>query len=131
MPERVFSPQPGDTLLCKHFFEPTSHLWIVLTAPAGDPPKIAIVSVTTKRPRSDTTVVLRPPDHPFIDWESVVSYKDAMFASVDDLREQVDDEIATPCAPFEAPVFERIRNGVQESPFTPRGIKKHCAKVWS
>jgi hypothetical protein len=127
--QQTFNASPGDTLLFKHFFEPTEHLWVVLLPPTGDPRQTVIVNLTSRRPGADTTVVLSSSDHPFVVAETVVNYKDARLALVDDLKQRVEDGVATPHSPFEPQVLRRIQDGVQRSRFTPRGIKRYCAAV--
>lgn len=102
------------------------HLWIVLTEPHGDSPEVAIVSLTTKRPGSDLTTVLKPGDHPFIKHETVVSYADARIVQAGALlsflalqRDARNDD-----CPDE--LLARIRQGLLDSPFTPNKIKDYC-----
>ncbi len=52
--------------------ESISHLWLLLTDPAGDPPKVLMVNLTTYREGVDTTVLLTPDDHSYVDHPTVV-----------------------------------------------------------
>jgi hypothetical protein len=67
----------GDTFLVPTSLESIEHLWIVLTDPELGTNKAACVSITKRRPHSETTVILSRGDHPFITRESVVYYQDA------------------------------------------------------
>ena len=45
------------------------------------------VNVTTRQMYSDTTLVLKPGDHPFIDHESVMNYRDSREVSLPSVEE--------------------------------------------
>jgi hypothetical protein len=60
----------GDTFLIEDEDGQDCHLWIVTTPPAEG--EVVIVGVTSKRKRSETHVILRKGDHPFIEHDSVI-----------------------------------------------------------
>jgi hypothetical protein len=99
------------------------HLHIVLTPPDDDG-EIIVVSVSTQRPGSDTTVVLKPGDHPFIDHDSVVMYRTAAPTPVRVLSQRLDSRLYDLHEPMSAEILARIQNGVLDSKFTPLGIKR-------
>lgn len=66
----------GDTFLIPKRSDQIEHLWIVITDPDVDG-KAVCVNITTRQPYSDTTVILKRGDHPFIRHESVAHYPDA------------------------------------------------------
>ena len=53
------------------------HLFIVLTEPAGKPPTVLLVSVSSfiRGKATDEACILRPGDHPFIKHDSFVAYR--------------------------------------------------------
>lgn len=107
--------------------ESISHLWLLLTDPAGNPPEVVIVNLTTYREGVDTTVLLSDKDHSFITHPTIVYYADARKTEVDFLYrlialdpKRLHNESCTP------ELLEKVRNGLFESTFTPRKIKKYC-----
>ena len=108
-----------------------SHLWLIITKPFGTPPKVIIVSLTTQRDGSDTTVVLGPGDHSFISHPTVVFYADARDVEASLLERLVAlDDNRLHRDPCSEELLTRIRDGLIASSFTPRRIKKlfsdHC-----
>jgi hypothetical protein len=49
------------------------HLWIILAGPDNDG-VVVVVSITTRRAKSDLTTICAAGDHPFIERASVVAY---------------------------------------------------------
>jgi hypothetical protein len=117
----------GRCLVWPHEEGAQPHLWIALTDPAGDPPQVVVVNLTSRRPNSDTTVVLQIGDHRFIKRETVVSYADARLVDSDVLETYA----KTPGNRFDDDCSEallrQIREGLLNSRFTPRKIKAYCA----
>ena len=102
-----------------------SHLWLVITEPFGDPPKVIIVNLTTQRDGSDTTVVLGAGDHPYVTHPSVVFFADARDVEVNHLERLVAlDGSRLHGDPCSDELLTSIRDGLLESSFTPRKIKK-------
>ena len=56
------------------------HLHVVLTYP-NDEDQVLVVSLTSLKSKSDTTVVLQAGDHPFIRHDTVVEYRKATATS--------------------------------------------------
>ncbi len=50
------------------------HLWFVISDPNRNSGSVVIVNMTTRRPGSDSSCVLRPGDHPGVDHESTINY---------------------------------------------------------
>ena len=100
------------------------HLWVILTEPSSDPQKTIIVSVTTKRSYSDTTVILGPGDHPFIRHQSVISYSDAKIAFVDKIQLAIVNDDAEEREPFDIEIVNKIRDGILESSLTPKKVQQ-------
>jgi|GEM_PF-621729 len=122
--KQQFSGSPGDTLWFRQMIHQVPHLYVVLTPPVDTPPVVVIVNLTTQTANSDDTVVLLPGDHPFIRHPTAVNYRQARPASVELLKKEIDIDAARADAPFDPEVLKRIQDGVLQSRFTPRNIKK-------
>ena len=129
-PKGRFKGDPGDTIYWSRYGEHTPHLYVVVTAPYGDPPRVVIVNLTSKQSHSDTTVVLLSSDHPFIDRETVVNYNKAGSVCLERLKHEIEDGTAKPEAPFSAHLLKTIQQGILDSARTPRGIKELCRRMW-
>ena len=57
------------------------HLWIVVIELPRSPKEVVIVNLTSRKPNSDTTVVLQSDTHRFVKHETVVNYFDAKIVS--------------------------------------------------
>jgi CTP:molybdopterin cytidylyltransferase MocA len=66
----------GDTFLLPKSSSDTEHLWIVITEPDANGQSVC-VNITTRQSYSETTVILKAGDHPFVTHESVIFYTDA------------------------------------------------------
>ena len=107
-------PKPGQT---------AEHLWVLITRPDPQTFEAIMVNVTTQRPHSDTTTILHPGDHPFVQKPSVIFYADARIADTRLLDKALQHGAYHRHAVFEAAVMARIQAGVAASPFTPKKIK--------
>jgi hypothetical protein len=107
-------PKPGHDV---------EHLWVLITKPNPQTREAIMVNVTTLRPHSDTTTVLNPGDHPFIQKRSVIFYADARVVDTSLLDAAVQRRAYTGHASFQAGVVAKIQAGLAVSPFTPRKIK--------
>jgi hypothetical protein len=101
------------------------HLWIVVTEPSGTPAEVAIVSLSSEGPGKDTTVRLSPGDHPFIWKPTIVFYPDAQLRNVQDIENDVRNAAATFHDDCSEALLETIRQGLLDSPFTPRRLKAY------
>jgi hypothetical protein len=126
-----FVCKPGESLFLRKINSPIEHLWIILTDPQGNPQKSVIVNVTSKRPESETTVVLKKGDHPFITHDSVINFKDATLALSDKLEEAVNAGHFCDGGSFDQALLKTIQEGLQKSKQTPKDIKSHCNAVWN
>jgi hypothetical protein len=112
----------GDTVILPKPGLEKEHLWVLVTAP--DPGgTVIMVNLTTQRPHSDTTVILQPGEHPFIDRATVVFYADARFTDVALLEACVSKGIGRNHAQITPAVLQKIQNGLLTSPLTPQKIK--------
>jgi queuine/archaeosine tRNA-ribosyltransferase len=109
----------GDNLL--------THLWVVLTDPQGDPPRVVLVNLTKHKPQSDETVVLNAGDHPFIKQKTVVNYARATIQDAAALERAMKADLTMrhkiDCT---GELLERLREGVFNSRFTRPIVQKFC-----
>lgn len=96
---------------------------MIASVPFESPEKVIIVFLTSKKPHSDTTVILGPEDHDFIKHPTVISYADARIAHSDDIMKRIAERDYTPRKSFSEAVAKTIHQGLIDSPFTPRYIK--------
>lgn len=83
-----------------------------------------IVSLTSKKPHSDTTVVLSPNNHRFIKHDTVISYADARIVHSQYIKQRIQERDFEPRDGFSDDVIRVIQQGLLDSPRTPRDIKK-------
>lgn len=103
-----------------------SHLWLVITEPRGNPSEVIIVNLTSYREGVDTTLVLTDKDYSYIIHPTIVYYADARKIEVQLLQRLLaldNDRLYKDSCSNE--LLDRIRNGLLESDFTPRKIKKY------
>ena len=109
---------------------PCNHLFVIITTPDGEPPKVVAVNVSTKRGNSDTTTVLLQGEHSFLTKpESIIRYDQAELIEVDDLITAVNNGHLTALEDMSDAVFQRICDGIDASPDTPQDIKDQYQKL--
>lgn len=124
---------PGDTFYIPSPGTLTAHLWIVLTDVDQDG-KAICVNITTKKDHSDTTTILQPGAHPFIEKESVAYYNKADWLDMKQLDLALSGGTMVPCSQRETCSMEllhRLRCGLLKSRMTKKRIKDHCIPLWS
>lgn len=113
----ILVPVPSQS--CKHLF-------IVLTAPEGEPPVVVMVNVTTRRPTSDATVILTPGDHSFVKHESVIAFEHASLFEVERLENGLNNGSLSKYPDISDSLFTAVNQGLLNSPRTPQNIKTYC-----
>ena len=99
----------GDAFMLRKPGQQTEHLWVLVTgrrlagAGFGRVGEAIMVNITTHRAHSDTTTVLQPGEHPFIDRPSVVFYADARPVLPADL----DRAVMVGCGRTQGPLSQR------------------------
>jgi len=116
----------GDTFLTADEDE-EFHLWIVITSPAEG--EVVTVSVTTRRKKSETLVLLKPGEHPFIVHDSVVAYSYARIRAVDDIETAFLNGTAKRREPVSPELLARVKAGLLDSDFTPNGVRHYFQSV--
>lgn len=97
-------------------------------------PGIAVcVNVSSRKPHSDTTVILQRGDHSFVTHESVINYQDAREMPINlveqALTARTSQFVCVPHDPCSPELLGRIRDGLAKSKPT-QGIKTKCKALW-
>ncbi len=113
---------------CGSSFLLRGHLWVVIAELSGSPDQVLVVSLTTKRTDSDTTVILQSGDHDFIKHDTVVNYTDSRIFNKNDLIDRIDKRDFKPDKPFTADKLKIIQQGLLDSAYTPQNMKAFYKK---
>ncbi len=107
----------GDTLLLEDEDGCDQHLCIVVT-----PPTVAVVSITTRRRKSETLVTLQKEDHPSLTHESVIAFRYSRIVKVEYIENAVKNKDAAPREHASEKLLKRAQDGLLESEHTPYGV---------
>lgn len=113
----------GDTFYAGDSEDDEPHLNIVITSPEEG--EVITVPVTTKRRYSETLVQLAIGDHPFIKWQSVISYSYATIRTVEEIEAAVNCGKAKLMDRVTDQLLKRVRMGLRDSEFTPNGVRRY------
>ena len=116
-------PGLGDTLALPKPGQEKEHLFALITAPDSESGEAIMINLTTLRPHSDSTTVLQPGDHPFVDRPTVVFYADARLVKAALLETAIQQGVGRRHEPLSVGLVKRIQEGLLASPFTPARIK--------
>jgi len=114
----------GDTVMLPKPGHAKEHLWALITAPDPESGDAIMVNLTTQRPHSDTTTIIQPGEHPFVDRPTVVFYSDARMVNVNRLEEGLRQGVGQQHATLSAKLIQRIQGDLFVSRFTPNKIKE-------
>jgi len=132
----------GDTFLLHAPSTDRLHLFITLCEPfldpLGDPLAVIAVPLTTPTVMTDKTVLLLPKDHPFIRYETAVSYNFMTRLAIAGLARLEQDNINkyegktfVRCEPLRGDVLNRVIAGALTSELSPRGVKRKLIEILS
>jgi hypothetical protein len=113
----------GDTFYAGESEDDEPHLNIVVTSPEEG--EVITIPVTTKCKHSERLVQLAVGDHPFIKWQSVISYAYARIRTVEEIETAIQCGKAKQMDPVEEQLLKRIRMGLRDSDFTPNGVRHY------
>lgn len=104
-------------------------MFVILNAPANfetyPPQSCVLVSFSTVRNGPyDTTRVMAPGVHPFIQHRSFVAYRQARMETLQTLSNGVDSGVYIPREPVSEQLRRDLIAGLYVSPLTPRYLKK-------
>jgi hypothetical protein len=114
----------GDTVMLPKPGHEKEHLWALITAPDPETGDAVMVNLTTQRPHSDTTTIIQPGEHAFVDRPTVVFYADARIVNVNTLEEGLRHGVGRQYAALSAKLIQRIQGDLFVSRFTPNKIKE-------
>jgi len=120
---RVFTLSCGDTFLTGDGDEDNFHLWVILTEPSEG--EVVTACVVTAIKRSERLVLLNIGDHPFVQHESVISYRFAKIRLVEDIERMLAQGTAKRREPVSPELLNRIQTGLIDSDFTPNGVRNY------
>src|SRR5262249_27606257 len=112
----------GDTIEMPKPGHSVPHLWILITEPDAASGEAVMVNVTTLRSHSDTTVLLKRGDHPYIIHDSVVFYADARIVDCRKIDAGVNAGYFPQLAACSPAVLKTIQEGLLKSPYTPNKV---------
>ena len=114
----------GDTFLLVSKIGGVEHLWIILLDPDPSGDTIIVNATTKKEYHNDLTVILRAGEHPFITQDSIILYAQSKLSNVKMIDKGINTGLVKPYpAPCSPEMFARIKQGLLESPYTPRKLK--------
>lgn len=92
-----------------------------------------MVTITTRRTHSDTTVILKPSDHPYIKHDSVVMYADAQILDTKIIEREIHDRNPNVKAHYccSNVLMKKIKKGLLDSPNTPNKVLTYCKNSWN
>jgi hypothetical protein len=101
----------------------TSHLWIIITEPNSEQ-LFAVASFTSLKGAKDQTVILGKAEHPFLKWETCVSYAQAEIIGADALQERLDRGSAKMHRDATPAVLRLVFDGLLASDFTKNRVRE-------
>jgi len=106
------------------------HLWLVLT----DLPKpnglVVAVMVCTQTKFTDTTLILKEGDHPFIRHDTSVQYTSARYLQVFYIIREMGLGRCHLRPDMSKELLKRVQKGLIESPSTVTAIRDYCEKCF-
>jgi len=113
----------GSTFINKPTAEVSSHLYVIISSPFGNPEKVIIVNLTTWRDRAielnDESCVVNSGEHGFVKTKSYIYYREAKEPLIENLQEAMRKGLITPLENCSADLLSKILLGAEKSPFTP------------
>lgn len=119
----------GQTILLPNPGQASLHLWIVLFAPDSVTHETVIVNLTTQRTHSDTTVVLQPNEHAFVQHPTVVFYADARIVDAKHLVALMEAGAFPAHQDCSPAILLKIQQGLCVSPHTPQKVKAFAGRI--
>ncbi len=124
--------QAGDTFLLGGLggLDAKLHLFVVVCDPAGNPLTILAVPFNTVTSTTDTTLILEPGEHPFINRKTAVSFDLLMEIEVDKLAKLEQLSASGQANKFQRhspasdDLLKRIIEGALTSDLTPKAMVK-------
>ena len=99
------------------------HLWIIATEPNREG-LFATVSFTSLRGAKDQTVIFQKAEHPFLKWDTCISYAQAEIMSVEKLQAHLQCGRARMHQDATQAVLQLILRGFSASDFTKNRVRE-------
>lgn len=99
------------------------HLHVIISDPDGHE-QCVLVSITTRRGKSDTMVCLNAGDHQFITHPSVITYAYSKVLTTSKLTQMVASGEATPKEQATEQLVNRAQKGMLETDRAPREVQQ-------
>jgi hypothetical protein len=107
---------------------PVDHLHIVMNDPVYFPESgveaVLLVNVTSVRGAHDDACVLSPGCHPFVRYQSFVSYRHAAIVSAVKLSNEIANGDISTDSPVDEELFGSIRAGFEKSKFVTPKVRR-------
>src|SRR2546427_9651637 len=113
----------GDTFLGSEEVHGEDHLWLVINDPPAHAGLALIVNVSTLRPNAESTCIVQPGEHPFIQHVSYVRYGSGRKVNVADLTEAVKKGLLKPHQVASKAFLEKVRAGANASPLLAEELR--------
>ena len=104
------------------------HLWAVISDTRQSVAEIVIVNFTTWRIGHDDSCLLNPGDHPFLQHQTSVSYRDARIVTLAQLEDLENRGLITPKENLSPDILAKIREEARISPFAKLKIREILGK---
>ena len=122
MPELPNAYPPGTALLLFEDPDTPAHLHLVLTE-ANAAGEVILVSITTRRAKSETLVCLDAGDHEFIRHPSVIAYAYSKIVKVQELAALEAQGEVVRKQPASPALLSRARSGMRDTDRAPREVQ--------
>lgn len=113
----------GQTILLPKPGQATLHLWVIVLAPDPASQETVIVNLTSQRTHSDTTVVVQPGEHPFVQHPTVVFFADARIVDANHIAAAMKAGTFHTHQDCSAALLLKIQQGLLASTMTPQKVK--------
>jgi len=104
------------------------HLWIIATEPNSED-WFAVASFTSLRGAKDQTVILLKAEHPFLKWDTCISYAQAEIITGEQLEERLLCGRAKMHVDATPKVLKDIFDGFSASSFTKNRVREFIQEV--
>jgi len=98
------------------------HLWIIATEPDRED-LFAIASFTSLKGAKDQTVILQRAEHPFLKWDTCISYAQAEIMSIEKLQAHVQCGRAKMHCDASPAILKLVLEGFSASDFTKNRVR--------
>lgn len=123
----------GRTILLRprdNKFPHKPHLWLVLTDPPSPNGIVVAVMVCTQTKFSDSTVILKVGDHPFIRHDSSVQFSSARYLQIPFILKEMEGGRCHLRKDMSRDLLKRVQEGLLISPRTVIAFREYCKKCF-